>query len=62
MLQILKVVLPVFIIIGAGYIFTYKRVFSESQARTIMLGVSGLLAVLGIGFFMAAKYTERWYQ
>ena len=36
MLDILKIVLPVFIIIGSGYLFTYKQIFSELQAKTIM--------------------------
>ena len=49
--------------ISAGMVvFAFFLGFLEPQARTVMLGVAGLLAVLGIGFFLAAKYTERWYQ
>lgn len=49
--------------VAAGMVvFAFFLGFIEPQARTVMLGVAGLLAVLGIGFFVAAKYTERWYQ
>jgi len=49
--------------VAAGMVvFAFALGFIEPQARTVLLGVAGLLAVLGIGFFIAAKYTERWYQ
>ena len=49
--------------VAAGMVvFAFFMGFIEPQARTVMLGVAGLLATLGIGFFLAAKYTERWYR
>ena len=33
----------------------------EPALQTILLGVSALLLVMGIGFLAAGKITERWY-
>ena len=49
--------------IAAGMVvFAFALGFIEPDARTVMLGVAGLLAVLGLGFLAAARYTERWYE
>ncbi len=34
---------------------------SEPEARAPMLGVSALLACLGIGYLVAGRIAERWY-
>jgi hypothetical protein len=43
-------------------VFAFALGFIEPQARTVLLGMAGLLAVPGIGFLLAARVTERWYQ
>lgn len=49
--------------IAAGMaVFALFLGLNDPEARTVMFGVAGLLAMLGIGFLLAAKYTERWYQ
>ncbi|MEZ5488914.1 MAG: hypothetical protein R3F50_01185 [Gammaproteobacteria bacterium] len=49
--------------VAAGMVvFAFALGFISSDARVLMLGVAGLLAVLGLGFLAAARYTERWYE
>ena len=49
--------------VAAGMvIFAFFLGFVQEEARTVMFGVAGLLAVLGLGFLVASKITERWYQ
>lgn len=49
--------------VAAGMVvFAFALGFIAPDARVVMLGVAGLLAVLGLGFLVAARYTERWYE
>lgn len=34
----------------------------NDEIMTVMLGVSGLVALIGVGLFAAGKMSERWYN
>lgn len=49
--------------VAAGMVvFAFFLGLVSPEARTIMFGVAGLLACLGIGFLLAARFTARWYH